>query len=282
MITIGPVLALMLAVAGPATTRPSFVSSVPGLRITAASVLPRAPGGGFAGSCTVIAARSVEGRAVAERGWGVTAETRLGRYAIVSFAGKFTTGGSGSCFVEDGNIGLFEHGRLIAIVHGIGAAFEGTGTHTITPTFVTALGSPGRLRIWGESYYPPLADLEERPTGAAVVPLAAADRWCGGGVGVPNIYETRIEVARRRLARNGWRPVPTPASEFVERSFGSDLRMRRAGIVEVEGCSGTGYGLCTFNYRHPRGPTLRVISAGNDDPHPGIVINYEVDCGGRR
>ena len=278
MIPIGQILALILAIAAPAAARPSFGSSVSGLRITATAVLPPAPGGNVAGGCTVIDARTPEGRAVEERGWGVTQEARLGRYAIVSFAGRFTAGGSASCFVEDGNIGLFEHGRLVAIVHGIGAPFEGTGTTTVTPTYVSATGGPGRLRIWGESYYPPIADLVETPTGAAVVPVAAADRWCGGAVSVPNIYDRKIESSRRRLAQSGWRPVPTSASAYGEGPFGSARELRRAGVVEVESCSGTGYGVCVFNYRHALGATLRVTSAGNDAPRTGFVIDYSVSC----
>ena len=48
------------------------------------------------------------------------------------------------------------------------------------------------------------------------------------------------------------------------------------GVLEVEACSGTGYGFCAFSYEHKKGFGLRVISAG-EDYH---VTSYEIHCGG--
>ncbi|MGE0179197.1 MAG: hypothetical protein AB7O91_05200 [Sphingomonas sp.] len=246
-----------------------FTSAVAVLRVTMATQLPRGPGVALGDYCSskAIDARSPQGRAVEGQGWHVTAEMSAGRFQAISFAGRFEPMTSGVCGTSDGNIALFDGERLAAIVH---AARPGTAT----PRLVTALGEAGRLRIWGDEYAPPLADILVSEGGAAVVPVADADRWCGGSVSVPNIFAASIQTARTRLLRAEWRADARPAGEIVQGGFGRDSALRREGMNEVESCSGTGYGLCIFNYRSGAGPTLQVITAG-DAP---TVVDYGVEC----
>lgn len=136
---------------------------------------------------------------------------------------------------------------------------------------------PGRLRLWSEEYSPPLGDLVASGDGAVVAPLAASESWCDGII-VPNVYGLRIAAARLRILRAGWRPAPQAAADIAEVGAVRDFDFRRAGIVEVEVCSGTGFGLCLFNYRHPRGARLQVQTAGEDE----AVVDQQVICSRRR
>ena len=56
--------------------------------------------------------------------------------------------------------------------------------------------------------------------------------------------------------------------------FGGE-ELFKQGVVEVQDCSGTGYGFCGFNYRHRKGFTLSVRSMGEDY----AVDGYSVHCG---
>lgn len=248
---------------------PGFSSTIPALRMTAIAQLPRGPGVPLDDYCTskAIDARSAAGRLVEGRGWHVTAEQSVGRYMAVAFAGRFEPMTSGVCGTSDGNVALFEGGRLVAIVHRAGR--EGP-----TPRLVTALGEPGRLRIWGEEYSAPLADLVILNTSATVAPIAADDRWCDGAVIVPNIFNAPIREARIRILRAGWQPAPPASEDVVDTPYGREPGLRRDGVVETASCSGTGYGLCMFNYRSAGGASLEVMTAG-DEPN---VVDYGVQC----
>lgn len=266
------VLGTLAAVQASAAAEPEFATRLPSLRITAVGELPRGPASP-SDDCRNhwIVARSAAGRVVEALGWHVTTEQRVGSYQAVGFAGRFDALTSAACTTDDGNVGLFEGERLVAIVH---AARRGVDT----PRLITRLGEPGRLRIWGEDNSPPLADLAVSGTGVAIVPVAAADRWCGGAVTVPNAYSSTIRRARLRLIRAGWRPSPPPREEIMNTTYGQDTALRRAGVIETQGCSGTGYALCGFRYRHPRGTSLYVATVGEEQR----IFSYEVECGRRR
>jgi hypothetical protein len=260
------------AAASPATAQNrAFGSVVPALRITPTDILPRAPGQRLDEYCAneVVTPRGPAARAVAARGWHVTGEARVGTLVAVSFVAGLEPATSGLCLVEGGNVGLFEGARLVAIVHA--ARSDGGPLRRIGATSV-----PGRLRLWPEAYTPPLADLVARGEGAAVVPVAASENWCGG-IAIPTAYGLTIATARRRILAAGWRPAPPPAAEIAATS-GRDFDFRRAGISELEVCSGTGFGLCLFNYRHPRGARLQVQTAGEAE----AVVDQRVTCAAPR
>ena len=264
--------------AGPATAAAQprgFASAVPAIRVTPTGVLPHGPGQPLDDYCTdkVVTPRGAAARAVAARGWLVTGEERLGRLTAVSFVGGLRPGMSGTCLIDAGNVGLFDGERLRAIVHG--------GQDGAQPRRVTATTVPDRLRIWSEEYSPPLADIVARGEGAAVVSIAASESWCGG-IAVPNVYGLTIEAARRRILAVGWRPAPPPAADIAAATGGRDLDFRRAGLTEVEVCSGTGFGLCLFNYRHPRGARLEIQTAGEESEIVGQWVTCAAQRGRRR
>ena len=102
--------------------------------------------------------------------------------------------------------------------------------------------------------------------------MAPQETLCGGKAVVPNIYGKPINEARRLLWARGWAPVPTrPAPEAASR----EGELAKRGVTEVEGCSGTGFGYCSYNYRGGGG-LLSVATVGEGD-FP-TVSGYSVTC----
>ena len=103
--------------------------------------------------------------------------------------------------------------------------------------------------------------------------LATRETVCRGRASVPNIYGMKIDKARAALIQSGWTPVPGNPSE--DSRFGREKDLRKRGIVEVEGCSGTGFGYCRYGYKGAAG-ALSVTTMGDDDLP--IVSGYGADC----
>lgn len=242
----------------------------PGLRVVATQRLPRSPASRREEFCRhlFVEPRTPAGRQVAAHGWAVTAEGSLGPYQVVSFVRAAEPGTSGSCLLQDGNIGFFRGADLVAIAYATGG---GAAIGRVRP-----LGADG-LRIWdGDFLSQPVADLRLAADGSpAVAPLAAEEPVCGGRATVPNIYGQPIDRARGTLERSGWLPAPP------DRREGRDSRvdaLLRQGVPEVESCSGTGFAYCAFGYRGAAG-MLHVSTAG-DDELPSVA-GYGVDCAPR-
>lgn len=73
-----------------------------------------------------------------------------------------------------------------------------------------------------------------------------------------------LSVARAELLAKGWRPVETfgvDADGHRWSQQGDAGEMYRAGIIEVETCSGTGQNFCSFNYAR-KGKCLALQSRG--------------------
>lgn len=253
---------------GPAGLRVN--SFVPGLSFTLLSALPPAP-------ATAASRQGCEhllhkpawaaGQQVAAAGWGVTGEARVGRYEAVSFAGGFQGGTSGSCQLSQGNLAIFDGGRLLAVAYSARGATRSIGD--IVPL------APDGLRLWDGDFLPqPLADLQAGQNDVlAILPLAAQEAVCNGRAQVPNIYGMPIDQARQRLRQQGWTPVPATRADAP----GREGELAKQGITEVDGCSGTGFGFCRFGYRGPAGQ-LGVTTVG--DAAPPVVSSYGVQCGG--
>ena len=243
-------------------------SAIPSIRITAATELPANPdGGGIDEYCSdlsppfKITAKSAGGQLVTKRGWIVTSETKLGNYDAVTFVGALDAATSATCVHRDGNLAIFDGSRLIAIAYARPRADDGLGS---------AEQIDGRrIRLhWGLPGAP-IADVV-LDDGVRIEHTAREDRVCGGAALVPNIFQQDIHKARKTLLAYGWRP-----RRSAEQLNGEmDEVLRKQGVVEVEYCSGTGYGYCGFNYVSRKGFRLAVTSAG-DDPN---VIDYRVDC----
>ncbi|UFN50215.1 hypothetical protein LPC08_06205 [Roseomonas sp. OT10] len=251
---------------------PRLQSSVETLRLVPLRSLPRAPVQADASPrrlCQhlLTAPQSPEARQVEAQGWGVSGEVLVGPYRAVGFVGAYEVGTSGSCRLGDGNLALFRDGRLAALAYSPAGSRRTIGS-------VEPLERDG-ARLWDGDYLrQPLADLRLRPDGTlALLPLAEAERVCGGAATVPNIYGRPIRAARRMLQAQGWTPVPGPPA--TRRQDGRVAAIVRGGVPEVEDCSGTGFGFCSFAYRGTAG-TLSVTTAG-DGNDPGVA-GYGTTC----
>lgn len=207
-------------------------------------------------------------RAARARGWIVTGEAPLGPFTAVSFAGGFEPATSGTCFVQDGNVGIFRDDQLVAV------AYAGRGSQQSLGK-VSAL-EDGAVRVWsGDTLSQPLGDMRRESEGYLLHlgALAPFETFCSGRARVPNIYGMGIDKARRALMQAGWTPVPGNQDE--DDRFGREKDLRKKGIVEVEGCSGTGFGFCAYGYKGSAG-TLSVTTVGDDDLP--TVSGYGATC----
>lgn len=89
--------------------------------------------------------------------------------------------------------------------------------------------------------------------------------------------------ARSLLLRQGWRAVVN--SEQVNnpnRSGVIDYFINRQGYTEVVDCSGTGIGLCLFQFRNRAGQTLMISTADNDPPGKSTVYGWRIETRSNR
>lgn len=253
-----------------AQSAPAFTSDVGGLRIVATSILPtqRADADG-ARFCSEYVHEPVSpgARAARDAGWLVTGEATLSGYQAVSFVGGLEPGTSGTCQMNNGNVALFKGEALQAIAYA-----DNSGNQSIG--YIKAVD--GGLRILdGDILNAPVADIHVGQDGSVTLaPVAAEDRVCNGAGMVPDINELPINEARDRLIKAGWTPAPRPQPvREVEDPRAAALAAR--GVTEVDSCSGTGLGYCSFDYNGPAG-RLSVTTVG-DGEWP-TVARYGVDC----
>ena len=211
------------------------------------------------------------GRLAVKDGWILTSETKLGKYDAVAFVGALDAMTSATCLHRDGNLAIFDGPSLKAIV------FKQPPKRP-DPDDVGSIDSlgyveqidPRRIRLYWGLPGSPIADVVLRD-GIFVEHTAREDRVCGGAAVVPNVFDKDIREARKELIAGGWLPQEPPPDERLPDRY--DLVGQ--GVIEVEACSGTGYGFCAFNYRHKKGFGLRVTTMG-EEANP--VIGYEADC----
>lgn len=245
-------------------------SDVKGLVFTLLDRLPKPPGGKSDQFCNHYAAKpaSEGARAARAQGWTVTGEAPLGPFVAVSFAGRFEAATSGTCFVQDGNVGIFKGGQLLAVAYGARGAKQSIGK--VSPL------EGGAVRVWSsDPLTQPLGDIQRENSGylMRLGTTAPLETFCSGRATVPNVYGMGIDKARRALMQTGWTPVPGDGGD--DNRFGIEKELRKKGIVEVEGCSGTGFGFCSFSYKGAAG-TLSVTTVG-DSEFP-TVSGYSAQC----
>lgn len=247
-------------------------SAIAGLAFAMLDKLPRAPASAkrVPEACTryVVQPKTSGGRTARAFGWPVTGEAAFGPFTAVSFARAFEPATSGTCVVQEGNVGIFTgQGELVAL------AYAPRGSKTSIGR-VSALEG-GAIRVWdGDPPGMPVGDIERIDGGyhLRLGALAPQETLCGGRSAVPNIYGKPIDEARKLLWARGWAPIPTqPPPEKDSR----EGELARRGVTEVEGCSGTGFGYCSFNYRGGGG-RLAVTTMGEAE-FPGVV-GYGVTC----
>ena len=242
-------------------------SGIDGLVAVPLTRLPPPPAPVEAGFCDhlKIEPRTPGGTAAEELGWAVTGEVPLQGLDVVSFVGGFEQGTSGSCRMDDGNVAVFDGDRLRWLVYGEQDASHGIGT--VEPFEDTG------VRIWsGDFLSQPVADMHIDEKGAvSLSELAAVEQFCNDMALVPNIYGMPITEAREELTANGWGavlgiPDGAPADPRSE-------ALKADGIYEVDACSPTGFGYCTFGYSGYVAE-LSVVTFGDD----AKVARYAVSC----
>lgn len=252
----------------------TLTSLVDGLEITALTDLPPAPSDqgdrDLCGHKLVESPQTSAGAFVAAKGWAVTSEQAFGQLTAVTFVSGFIQGTSGTCELRDGNLGLFSGMQPVALVYAVDSEKILIGT-------ASPFGPTG-LRLWSGDYLPaPLADIQPTGTDITVTPLAASEPVCNGTAEVPFIYGMSLTLARQKLMQAGWQPVPFTGDR--SEGFGLAPDIAAAGAPEVEDCSGTGFGFCSYAYAGPAG-TLSVVTIGEftEDGSLPVVSDYGADC----
>lgn len=252
-------------------------SEVPGVALVALSDLPRSPESGAVDeACEGYRAKGLTatGEAVAARGKVVVSEARLGRYRVVSFVSGFDPGTSAICFGRNGNVGVFDGTRLVALAYDTSAESASFGSNRTAGRLEPM--DNGALLVWGDSPGSPLGELHLGQDGLRLTPTAAERSFCQRKVVVPNVYDKPIQTARRALLARGWEPVPM---EEEGTPYDGTADLTRSGVVEVQSCSGTGVGYCAFKYRGPGG-VLDVTTVGGPEEDGNTVVSYAVACRG--
>ncbi|CAD7057362.1 hypothetical protein RHAB21_01138 [Pseudorhizobium halotolerans] len=257
-------------VSGAVAASPPSVTG--GLVTTALTRLPPPPRPVEPGSCNhlTIQPQTAGGRVASALGWAVTGEVSMSGMDVVSFVGGFEPGTSGSCRMTDGNVGVFDDDQLRWLVYGKKSESSRIGTvHAFEKS---------AIRIWSGDYLPqPLADMRIGTSGGVSLgSLAPVERFCDGKATVPNIYGIPIAEAREALASAGWGPVLGIGPD--EPADVRSAQLKAAGIYEVQFCSGTGLGYCSFGYAG-QFAELSVVTVGEGKPSSSPqVARYSVSC----
>lgn len=218
----------------------------------------------------MIQPQTAGGRLATALGWAVTGEVSLDGMDVVSFVGGFAPGTSGSCQMTDGNVGLFDDDQLHWLVYGEKESSTRIGS--------VQLFEKAAIRIWSGDFLPqPVVDMHVDANGAVSLgKLAPVERFCDGKASVPNIYGMPIAEARKRLESAGWGPVLgiRPGEPMDVRSD----ELKAAGIYEVQSCSGTQFGYCSFGYAG-QFAELSVVTVGEGESlSTPQVARYSVSC----
>lgn len=250
----------------------STVSEMGGLVTMSLTFLPPPPEPVEAGLCDhlTVEPQTAGGRIASSLGWAVTREVSLRGTDVVSFVGGFEPGTSGSCQMADGNVGIFEGDQLRWLVFD-----ERQGTERIGTVEVFEKKA---IRIWSGDFLPhPVADLYIDASGAVILAtLAPFEQFCDGKASVPNIYGIPIAEGRERITSAGWSPVLGILPGEPEDPRSDELKA--AGIYEVQSCSGTGFGFCSFGYAG-QFADLSVITVGDGEASSTpLVASYSVSC----
>lgn len=253
----------------------SFASQVSGIEFATMSTLPENKS--YESDKDLCSAIITEpetnaGRKVADANWWVTGEIEKGDLTFVSFVGKFDIGTSGACPRSEGNIGVFLDEALQAIIYTDETASQSIGS-------IEALDG-GNLRIWDGDYLSAaFFDMKIIDNNLIIIrQIADHDTFCGGAISAPTTFGLPINIARRLLISEDWQPVSAPKNEAS-----SVVAQTQETIPELQDCSGTGFGFCSFEYSKGDEYTLTVVTAGegedDDENFSPAVVGFQVTCG---
>jgi hypothetical protein len=258
--------------ASPAVAELSLTVDAPGLDLVPLTMLPDAPQDDseteFCAHLFVETVSTPGGRDVAAKGWHVTAELPLGDLTAVSFVGSADPATSGTCELLDGNVGFYSGGQLVALLFA---------TQSEQPLIGNLRPFGDGLRLLNGDLLPgSVADIMRDGDRIVVTAPAADEPVCTGAATVPGIEGLPIDQARKLLLQAGWQPVP---GDPTQQALGWARDLAKAGVPEVQDCSGTGFAFCAFAYSGPSG-TLTAITAGEGGDNGSLpaVTRYQVDC----
>jgi hypothetical protein len=98
---------------------------------------------------------------------------------------------------------------------------------------------------------------------------------------IPAIKRLDYYKARKKLFAAGWKPLRTKSSTSPDISEGNGPLFWGRGYTEIEACSGTGMGYCSFLFKDVYGNRLRVTTEGEERPSENLhagVVSYRFVC----
>lgn len=206
--------------------------------------------------------KTIVGIAIKGLGWGVMSEVNLGPYQFVSFAGEFNPGTSGMCQRNQGNIAVFQNQKLTSIIYT-----KPENDYLIGNLEVI---EGGALRVLSGGFIEwPVADIQLTNDGYKIKEISELQSFCAGKSIVPNIYGDTIPQARGRLFKFGWAPSKSGDGLWT-RAQG----LKDSGITEIQSCSGTGLGMCRFDYKNDHASLMVTTIAEEGE----VVKYYWVEC----
>ncbi|MCU0829029.1 MAG: hypothetical protein MUE52_16950 [Tabrizicola sp.] len=260
---------LLSLLASPALAELTVSSTADGFKAVLLDSLPTAPANGSVpGFCSLVLDDPVTpaGQTVQALGWQITAELPFGTLTAVSFAGRVTPATSGTCELLDGNVGLFDGDRLVALIYGTSLDEPLIGQ-------IRPFGSDALRILSGDILPGSMADIRLEGETLTVTAPAAEEPVCGGQAIIARIEGLPIDEARQNLVASGWSPVQGLSED---RSLGWARELAGMGLPELQECSGTGFGFCLFSYDHPAA-RLNVVTAGElgeDGSLPAVVRSW--------
>lgn len=235
------------------------LGEVGGLRLEALGEVPAPPAEGEAdlgGDCSV-AAESAEARAAEAKGWKVFAQREWQGHRVVGVAVAPGVAAGMGCTSGGGRLLFFRDGRPVAqlLEPGAGASQIDSGVQGFDDGEDARRRGDAALGVFDWAVQ--RARVRVQNGALALAALPEADLYCGGRAAAPRVEGVELKRARERLLARGWRAAPP---EREEPGFVRD--MIESGYPEVEDCSGTGQGFCSFAYRNEAGDRLTLVTAG--------------------
>lgn len=241
---------------------------VDSLRLQALSELPAAPKAAADAEADPDCAKppgSEEARAAAKQGWRIVEELTWKDYRVLGVAAAPARAAGIGCMAGGGRVLFFRDGRPVAQLLDP-QADPSQADSGIQSVFLDDDADPspregaGELRIgdWATER----ARVQVEGAGLRLAALPETDRYCDGHAVLPRVESVALPQARERLLARGWSadvPKREGDGEFLSGLIG-------AGYPEIEDCSGTGQGFCSFQYRNAAGDRLRLITAGEFGP----------------
>lgn len=209
--------------------------------------------------------KSPQAKAINQIGWGVLSETKLANYTLVAFAGEFVDGTSSTCMISQSNIAIYSDKDLLGLIY--------LNKSEATQIGRLVLSDAGYIRVFSGDYIQtPNVEIHLKEHGLVLTQQSHFTPYCNGASILPNVIGLDILQARELLFEYGFRP-----SNLADQSIPAwRENLLDEGVFEVDGCSGTGFAFCRFNYSNDIS-SVGLITAGEDEIP--TVVRDDVTCG---